>query len=151
MLAHPDPSLQGSHMFYALSWLFVFVLIGLWSLGSWALHAITVWTVSNAGALGGQAGAVGTLALPDWLAPWIAPEWVLAMKAMLAGVGPLVESVLAQAPALAGVLSVAVWVVWGIGCVVLVLIGALAHGLIAMLRRGSGPSSGGPGVQAIAR
>ena len=65
---------------------------------------------------------------------------------MLAGLGPVVDGLLQTAPALAGGLTVATWVVWGIGSVLLVLLGAGLHLLIALWRRrgdgGSGPNAG---------
>jgi hypothetical protein len=62
-------------MFYLLSWFAVASLLALWSLAAWALHAVAVWSVSNAGALSGAASGVGSIALPDWLAPWVPPSW----------------------------------------------------------------------------
>jgi hypothetical protein len=127
-------------MFYALSWSVVFGLLTLWSLAAWAFHSITVWTVSNAGALTGAASGVEGLRLPEWLAPWVPPEIVQAMTSLLSGLAPAVESLIQAAPALAGGLIVATWVIWGLGGVLLVLVGAGLHLLIAMWRRrGSGP------------
>jgi hypothetical protein len=54
---------------------------------------------------------------------------------MLAAFMPAVQAVLDQAPALAGALSVAVWAVWGVGSILLVVLGFVVTGLIAMLRR----------------
>lgn len=129
-------------MFYALSWFAVVSLLALWSLAAWALHAVAVWTVSNAGALSGAASGVGSIALPDGLAPWVPAELVQAMTQLAAGLGPLVDSLLQAAPALAGALTVVAWVVWAIGGVLLLLLGAALHLLIAMWRR---RGSGGPG------
>ena len=133
-------------MFYALSWFVVVALLALWSLAAWALHAVAVWTVSNAGALSGAASGVGTIRLPDWLAPWVPPEIAQSVSQLLAGLGPVVDGLLQAAPALAGGLTVATWVVWGIGSVLLVLLGAGLHLLIALWRRrgdgGSGPNAG---------
>ncbi|MGA8394013.1 MAG: hypothetical protein WB775_17950 [Burkholderiaceae bacterium] len=129
-------------MFYALSWSVVFSLLTLWSLAAWAFHSITAWTVSNAGALTGAASGVEGLRLPEWLAPWVPPEIVQAMTSLLSGLAPAVESLFQAAPALAGGLTVATWVIWGLGSVLLVLVGAGLHLLIAMWRRrgvGSGP------------
>lgn len=61
-------------MFYALSWFLVAALLALWSLAAWALNAVAVWTLSNAGGLSSAASGVGTIRLPDWLAPWVPPE-----------------------------------------------------------------------------
>lgn len=132
-------------MFYALGWFVVVSLLALWSLATWALHAVAVWTVSNAGALSSAASGAGTLSLPGWLAPWVSPELVQSMTQSMAALGPWVDSLLQAAPALAGGLTVATWVVWGIGSVLLVLLGAGLHLLIALWRRrggGSGPNAG---------
>ena len=129
-------------MFYALSWFFVFGLFALWSLAAWAVHAVAVWTVSNAGAMTGVVSGVEGLHLPEWLAPWVPPEIAQAMTSLLSGFAPVVESLLQAAPALTGGLTMVTWVVWGLGSALLVLLGAGLHLLIAMLRRrggGSGP------------
>ncbi len=130
-------------MFYVLSWFVVFGLLALWSLGAWAFHAVALWAVSNAGALTGATGAVSGvegLRLPDWLAPWVPPEIVQAITSLISGLAPAVESLLHAAPSLVGVLSVGIWVVWGVGSVLLVLLGAGLHLAIAIWRRRSGVS-----------
>jgi hypothetical protein len=122
-------------MFHALNWLVVFSLLALWSLAAWAFHGIGVWTIANTDVLAGGAETVAALRLPDWLAPWVPPELALAFTSMLSTFMPAIEAVLNQAPALADGLSVAVWVVWGIGSIILVVLGFAVTGLIAMLRR----------------
>lgn len=132
-------------MFYALSWFVVASLLALWSLAAWALHALAVWTVSNAGALSGTASGVGALQLPGWLSPWVPPELVQAMSQWITALGPWVDSLLQAAPSLAGGLTVAAWVIWCLGSVLLVLLGAGMHLLIALWRHrggGSGPKAG---------
>jgi len=136
-------------MFYALSWFVVLGLLALWSLGAWAFHAIAAWAVSNAGVLSGAASGVEGLRLPDWLATWVPPEIVQAMTSLLSGLAPAKESLVQAAPALAGGLTVATWVIWGLGSVLLVLVGAGLHLLIAMWRRrdgGTGPQPRPPVV-----
>lgn len=130
-------------MFYALSWFVVVALLALWSLAAWALNAVAVWTVSNAGALAGAASGASTIAVPVWLAPWAPPEVAQWASQLMAGLAPFIDSMLQAAPALAGGLTVATWAIWGIGSVLLVLMGAGLHLLIALLRRrgGSGPGT----------
>jgi hypothetical protein len=68
---------------------------------------------------------------------------------MLSAFTPAVEAVLEWAPALAGGLSVAVWVIWAIGSAMLIVLGVVLSGMIAVLRRRSTTpaiSSGGPAV-----
>jgi len=122
-------------MFYAITWFGVFSLLALWSLAAWAIHAVTAWTVSNAGVLVGGAASSEGLRVPDWLAPWVPPEFGLGLDSLASAITPAIEAALAWAPALAGGLSVAVWVVWGVGNVVLIVLGFVVTGLIAMLRR----------------
>lgn len=132
-------------VFYVLSWSVVVGLLMLWSLTAWALHAVAIWTVSNAGALSGAASGAGAIRLPDWLAPWVPPEIAQSVSTLLAGLGPVVDSLLQAAPALAGGLTVLTWAVWGLGSVLLVLVGVGLHLLIVRWRRrggGSGPSAG---------
>lgn len=131
-------------MFYALSWFVVLSLLAIWSLGAWAFHAVAVWAVSSAGSLSGTASGVEGLRLPDWLAPWVPPEMVQAVASLRSGLEPVVEGLLQAVPALAGGLSVAMWVIWGLGSVLLVLVGAGLHLLIAMGRRRDGGGSDHP-------
>lgn len=129
-------------MFYALSWVVVFSLLALWSLVAWAFHAVAVWAISNAGGLTSAASGAEGLRLPAWLAHLVPPEIVQTMNSLLSGLAPTVEGLLQAAPALAGGLTVATWVVWGVGSGLLVVLGAGLHLLIAMWRRrggGSGP------------
>ena len=128
-------------MFYVFSWFVIFSLLALWSLGAWAANAVAVWTISHAGTLTGTASGVEGLRLPEWLAPWVPPEILQVTTSLLSGLAPLVERLLQAAPTLAGGLTVATWVVWGLGCALLLLLGAALHFGIAMWRRRDG--SGG--------
>jgi cbb3-type cytochrome oxidase subunit 3 len=97
--------------------------------------------VSNAGALKANSGEIFSLGVPDWLAPWMPPELISALPAMVSVLTPAVDSLLSFAPAMGGVLSVAVWVVWGIGSILLVVLGIVLSAVIAlMLRRRSAKS-----------
>lgn len=143
-----------SNMLYAISWFLVLGLLALWSLAAWTMHAASVWAVSNAGALTGAASdaaaGAGGLLLPEWLAPWVPPEVVQGLSALLAGLAPAVESLLQAAPVLAGGLTVAAWVLWGVGSALLVMLGAGLHLLIAMWRRRGGGSGSQSTRQAAA-
>ena len=122
-------------MFYLLSWFLVFGLLALWSLTAWAVHAVAVWSVTNASALTGVASGVEVLRLPEWLTPWVPPEIAQVMTSLLAGFAPVVESLIQIAPVLTDGLTVVTSVVWGIGSLLLVLLGAGLHLLIAIWRR----------------
>lgn len=137
-------------MFYAISWFFVVALLALWSLAAWALHAAAVWAVSNAGTRTGAASGAGTITVPEWLAPWVPPEAAQWVSQVMAGVAPFVDSLLQAAPALADGLTVATWVIWGMGSILLVLLGVGLHLLIALWRRRGGNGSGPRGGSSLA-
>ena len=128
-------------MLYALCWFVVVTLLGIWSLAAWALHGVAAWAVANAGAASGAGSVVGTLQLPDGLAAWVPPEIAAFVSALLAGMGTVVDGLLQAAPALAGGVTVATWVIWGFGSALLVLLGVALHLLIALWRRRRGSVS----------
>lgn len=138
-------------MFYALSWFVVVSLFLLWSLAAWAFHAIAAWTVTNAGALAGGTGAIGALQVPAWLAPWVPAEYAVALNSMTAAIWPFIMALMEWAPALTGGLSIAVWIIWGIGTFLLIVIGFLATGLIAFLRRRASTTTATSRRLAVAR
>jgi len=74
-------------MFCSLSRFIVSSLLALWSFGAWALHAITLGSTANAGALSGHAKAVEDLSLPARLAPWFPAELLSALQSMAAAPG----------------------------------------------------------------
>ena len=137
-------------MFYAFSWFLVFGLFALWSLAAWAVHAVAMWSVSNAGALAGVTSGVEDLRLPEWLSPWVPPEIAQTMTSLLSSFAPVVESLLQTAPALTGGLSMVIWVIWGLGSTLLVLLGAGLHLLIAMWHRRGGASGPQRASQVVA-
>lgn len=134
-------------MFYALSWFVVLSILVLWSLAAWAFHSVAVWAVSNAGTFTATTSASASLRLPEGLALWVPPEIVQAMTSLLSGLAPAVEGLLHAAPALVSSLTVATWVIWGLGSALLVFLGAGAHRLISI----SGRHSYGSGAHAHAK
>jgi len=129
-------------MLYALNWFGVASLLALWSLATWMLHAVVAWTATNVGTLSGAASGVGGSTLPDWLAPWVPAALVQSLNQLLAGLGPMIDGLLQAAPTLVGGLTVATWAIWGIGSVLLIMMGAGMHVLIALWHRRGGHRPG---------
>jgi hypothetical protein len=122
-------------MFYTLNWFVVVSLVLLWSLAAWMFHSLAAWTVANAGTLAGGTGAIAELQLPVWLAPWVPPEVAVTLNLIVSTLAPAIQTALEWAPSMASGLSIAVWTVWAIGTFLLIVMGFLATGLIAVLRR----------------
>mgnify|MGYP001757286387 FL=1 len=108
---------------YLLSWSVIALFLALWSLVVWALHAIAGWTVSNADALSGTAERVSQLPIPSWLSPWVPPDLAPWVNEAMASLAPMVDRLLQTVPALADGVTLAAWVVWGLGSALLVMVG----------------------------
>jgi len=128
-------------MFHALSWLVVVTLLLFWSLTAWAVHAVALWTASNAGARSGSASGGGDMRLPDWLTSWVPPKVTDAVSELSAALGPVVDKLLQAAPALADGVAVVTGVVWAIGCALLLVLGAALHLLVTLWRRHGGAAN----------
>lgn len=120
---------------YAFGWLVVFFLLAMWSFAAWAFHAIAAWAVSSTGVLGGGAKGGEGARLPEWLAPWVPADFAGAVGSALSGLASVIESMLQWLPALSGMLSVGIWVIWALGCAFLLALGGVGTALVAWLRR----------------
>ncbi len=130
-------------MIYVLGWFVVLVLLGLWTLSAWGLHTLALWTLSQAEGVSLDGSVFSGLRLPEAVA-------LEAANALLASISPLVGSLLHAVPSLAGVLTLASWVVWGLGFTMLLALGAGLHLLLALWRRrgGGNPPALGPALAA---
>jgi len=122
-------------MFYAITWFLSFMLLALWSLACWGVHAVTVWAVGSAGALAGGSAAMDAVLLPEWIKVWIPPQLAEEFGAMIASAGPVVQAALETVPALSGAVTVLAVVIWGLGALALLALAVGAHVLIAVLKR----------------
>ncbi|MES2980452.1 MAG: hypothetical protein V4731_18695 [Pseudomonadota bacterium] len=123
-------------MLYALCWFAVFSLVSLWSLAAWGLHAMALWASHQTGSLAGGAGAVDSGGISAWLLSWLPPEVALTISdALLPDFREAIQAMIEWAPALSGGFSVAVWLAWGIGTALLVMLGFAVSGLIAAMHR----------------
>jgi hypothetical protein len=120
-----------------LVWLGMLLLLGFWSLGVWLLYAAAAWAVGQAGALSGVPGLVQALELPAWLGPWVPPELVPVFTGLLGALEPLMALMIQWAPALGGGLLLLAWALWGLGLVMILLLGLALTALVLFLRRSS--------------
>ncbi len=118
-------------MFYTITWLLMALLLALWSVAAWVLHALVQWSGTQSGTLSGLPAQMGTLPAPDWLSFWLPLGAQESWSAALTSFNPLFESLLTFAPALLALLVPAIWLVWAIGAVLLV---ALGVGLTVLIR-----------------
>ncbi|MDY7574188.1 hypothetical protein [Actimicrobium sp. CCI2.3] len=118
-------------MFYTLTWLLMALLLALWSAAAWVLHTVAQWSGAQAGGMAGLPAQLGMLPAPAWLSSWLPLGAQESWSAVLTSLTPLLESMLAFAPALLTLLVPAIWLMWAIGAVLLV---ALGLGLTVLFR-----------------
>ena len=125
-------------MWHVVVWLLAAVFLSLWSLVAWAVHAAANWVAALAGAhasvVAEGATVVTTQAaefrLPEWLAVWLPPGVQEQFGAIASALIPWVASVMSDAPSLIAWLTPAIWVLWAVGCLLLL---AVCAGLSAFM------------------
>lgn len=122
-------------MLFYISWFSVLALLAFWSLSVWVTHALVAWSMSGVGTLAGQPLSTEGLAMPESIALWVPADVINAVKSTAAMAAPFFETALAALPSVAGWLAPLAWGVWGLGALVLVVIGAVLHAIIFMTRK----------------
>ena len=121
-------------MFYLISWFLALALLATWSACVWVLHALASWSINGADALMAQSQKIDAFNLPAWIALWVPPDLMLAVKASAATVLPWLEAALAALPSPVVWLSPLAWTVWGVGSLILAVVAVLMHTLISVTR-----------------
>jgi hypothetical protein len=103
----------------------------------WSGMAILAVNVSDwAAALLSSGGTVLTepmsaLGLPAWLQLWVSPELIAAMQATVSGVIAWVGPWLPSPQTLSSLMSVLVWLTWGVGMLIMLVASVVAHGFVS--------------------
>ena len=121
-------------MLHLISWFLVVALVATWTGCVWVLHALASWSIAGADTLIAESQKIDTFTLPEWIAPWVPPDLMLALKTSLAPVLPWLKAALSALPSPLGWLSPLTWIVWGLGSLILVVVAVLTHTLISVTR-----------------
>lgn len=115
-----------------LIWITTAMLLALWTLGVWAAAALTSWagTAMDAGGVDLSA-VVASVQLPVWLTWWFDPGWISSAIESLLWALEGVQLTLPWLGSIAGWLVVALWVMWGLGALTLLVLGGGTHWLVA--------------------
>lgn len=105
-------------------WVITAILLGLWSLGAWGLHAVATL---GSGWAGDLRPLIDQIPYADVIEAWV-PGWQRLLHLMLD---------LAQIGLdwLGGAAPLVVWVVWGAGALVLAAVAGVLTLVVALLRR----------------
>jgi hypothetical protein len=120
-------------MWHGLVWGVVGLLVALWSAVCWAVHAL----------LSGGVGAIGDAGvpwpeqwhIPLWLADWLPMAAITTLKTLLTVWGPWLAEQLAALPGLLAWLTPLLWLVWGLGTLMLAGCGLVGSVAVAAVRR----------------
>ena len=122
-------------MWHLLVWALVGLLAIGWSLACMALH----WLLTGPDWADGKPQDwlqwLEQWRIPAWLADWLPMQSITMLKTWLTTLAPWLESAVAQAPALLGWLAPLLWIGWGLGLLMLLVLGAAGSTLVAALRR----------------
>lgn len=113
-------------MIFAI-WIFTALLLGLWSLAAWGLHAVVTHGVQWIAEL---KPLLQRLPFGELIERWM-PGWVEGMELLL----DLVQSALGWLGGAAPALGWMVWVAWGVGALLLLLGALLLSGVVVLLRK----------------
>jgi len=105
-----------------------FVLITLlWT--AFAVIAVNVsdWVMGLLASGGSLTDPMAALNLPAWLALWVPPELVSAIQGTITGTWALLEPWLPSASTLGSIMSVLIWLSWGVGAVLLLGLAIAGH------------------------
>lgn len=110
-------------------WLLFGALALAWTAGAWLTAAVAQWSAQAlaSGTAEAAGRAVAAWPVPPWMALWVDPQWVKALQDMVAWTLDTGQGLLPWLGTAMGWLVPLVWVGWGFGLVVLLVLAALAH------------------------
>ena len=115
----------------ALIWgLFAVLILG-WTGMAWVSVELTQWVLAaiGSGDAAQAAQSVASWPVPGWLSLWVTPELIRLVQAMWVDVMGWVGAILPSMEGLSGLVSVLVWVLWGVGALLLLGLAVLLHWL----------------------
>lgn len=122
-------------MWHLLVWALVALVAVPWTLACLAAHWLLTGPDWSSGGVQDWMAWLEQWRIPVELAAWLPMEAITALKAWLTALGPWVEQALAMAPALLGWLVPLLWLGWGLGLLVMLLVGVAGSVLVAAVRR----------------
>lgn len=123
-------------------WATFAVLALLWTGGAAAVAALAQWLAQGlaAGADVDLSRLAEGWVLPGWLAPWIGPDVVAALQDATLAAIELLRSFGPVGAAVVGWLVPLVWLAWGLGLIVLLVLAGIGHGMAHLMRTPSQPA-----------
>ncbi len=112
-------------------WIVFGLLAALWTGGAFAAAALTEWAsgLIASGAAVDMGRAVAEWPVPAWLAPWVDAAGIKAMQAFFVAALTWLRDAWPSIGAMVGWLVPVIWVLWGLGLALLLLLAGVGHWL----------------------
>lgn len=117
---------------HLLVWILTLLALGLWSLLAWGTHVVLTLDPAVVGNLKPLVEQIPYGALIE--------QWVPGWQALLTATIDLTQSMLGW---LGGAAGIIVWIVWGLGALLVVGGGVVGSVIVALVRKGARAAGGG--------
>ena len=119
-------------------WLLTAFLLFIWTAGMALLAQLLPWLAVQLPLLAGALPPLDTLPWPTWLGPWVDAAWLQAMQSLLNSglqwLAPM-ASMLPSMDGVASLLSVVLWLLWGLVLLLVLGLAVAAHVLLGRRSR----------------
>lgn len=133
------PGRPGSVAVQVVIWAFCLLLVVFWTGGAVLLTQLTLWGARQLAS--GDAVALGESVVrwpvPEWLSVWIDAAWIQTAQDALAWVFQALQGALPMLGSAVGWIAPLIWVLWGLGVVLAVVLAGGVHMLLVRLRTAS--------------
>lgn len=116
-------------------WMLTGLALLLWTAGMAAVAQLAQWLAAQLPQWMGTVPSVTQWPWPTWLGPWVDPALLQALQSFLIWLAQLLRPLAPSLQALGTVLAAIVWLLWGLGLVLLLGLALAAHLLIRRRQR----------------
>lgn len=117
-------------------WVVFFLLLGFWTGGTLLLTELTGWGAQQllTGGAASTGAAVAQWPVPAWMSIWVDAAWIQAAQSSLTWALTTFDGALPFVGSAVGWIVPLMWVVWGLGALLLLVLAGFAHVLIGRLQ-----------------
>ena len=117
-------------------WIVCFMLLGIWTGGTLLLTELTGWGARQlaSGDAAATGAAVAQWPVPAWISLWVDTAWIQAAQGGLTWALTAFDGALPFVGSAVGWIVPLMWVLWGLGALLLLVLAGGAHFLIGRRR-----------------
>ena len=116
-------------------WLLTGLMLLLWTAGMAATAELVQWLAAQLPQWVGTMPELKPWPWPAWLSPWVDPALLQSLQGLVLWLVDLLRPLAPSLEGLGTLLSVAVWLLWGLGLLAALALAVLGHVLIGRRQR----------------